>query len=120
MTKKVLVTGSRDFTDVSIIQSALADERPGSMLVIHGGARGADSIAGQLARDAYGVHEVIVPALWDKNGKRAAGPMRNAAMLDLKPDVVLAFFKQGAANIGSNQCVREAEYRHILVKEFWQ
>lgn len=59
-------------------------------LIIHGGAAGADSSAGEWARSKYGVHEVKVNANWYLHGK-AAGPMRNAAMLLLKPDLVIAF-----------------------------
>lgn len=128
--RKILVTGSREFTDWSIIQNALAVERwpagqnnpasgDGHMLVIHGGAKGADSIAGDLARRAINVHEVIVPALWDKNGK-GAGPQRNAAMMHLDPQVVLAFYKDSAKNIGTSDCVRRARSYDIEVKEFHQ
>lgn len=56
--------------------------------VIHGGAPGADSVAGQWAR-ANRVKETPVKADWQKFG-RAAGPIRNAEMLKLKPDLVIA------------------------------
>lgn len=121
--RKILITGSREFTDSEIIRLALANERgtegASQMLVIHGGAHGADSIAGSLARLAIDVHEVIVPALWDKNGK-GAGPKRNEAMMHLDPQVVLAFYKDGAGNRGTSDCVRRARSYGIPVKEFHQ
>jgi len=57
-------------------------------LVIHGGCAGVDLIADEWARQA-GIHTARVDALWKQNGK-AAGPMRNRAMLALRPDVVVA------------------------------
>lgn len=58
--------------------------------VIHGAARGADSLAGLWAKQR-GVPEWAFPAQWDIFGK-AAGPMRNKQMLDEgKPTHVLAF-----------------------------
>lgn len=61
--------------------------------LIHGGARGADSLADQWAR-AFGVPVIEFPVTageWAEHG-RAAGPMRNRRMLaDGRPDAVLAF-----------------------------
>lgn len=57
--------------------------------IIEGGATGADTIAGWWA----GVNQVTrttVPANWKKHGK-SAGPIRNQAMLALRPDLVIAF-----------------------------
>lgn len=89
--KLILVTGSRDWTDVSQIETDLemawgkrvddgSDVEP---TVIEGGARGADSIAGAWARRrrAKGVANVQFKADWTKHGK-AAGPIRNQEMLD--------------------------------------
>ena len=62
---------------------------PGS-IVIHGGAAGADTIAGELARE-YGLDVDEYQADWESFGRRA-GPIRNARMLTFgKPDVVYAF-----------------------------
>jgi hypothetical protein len=61
---------------------------PISML-IHGGARGADKMAGRWAYHK-GIHAAEVCALWDAFGK-AAGHRRNEAMLELGPTLVIAF-----------------------------
>ena len=91
MTVKVLVCGSRDWTDGDLIcdyLDALMDEI-GSFTVIHGGARGADTIAGQWGRTRN--FEVIeFPARWNTFGKRA-GAIRNREMADQGPDLVVAF-----------------------------
>ena len=59
-----------------------------SIRIIHGGAKGVDSLiaAWALARE---VPVVAFPAEWERLG-RIAGPLRNAQMLD-KADIVVAF-----------------------------
>lgn len=86
---KVLACGSRDWTDSDII-TALIVGLPGRPVVVHGGARGADSIAGSVA-ERLGLKTEVFPADWRGHG-RAAGPIRNRLMLaEGKPDVVVAF-----------------------------
>lgn len=124
---KVLVTGSRAFTDREMIRQALIEEwrtappadiaRQHRMIVIQGNAKGADWIAGDIATATRGVGSVIVPADWN-NDKKSAGPKRNRDMLALGPDVVLAFYKEGAANIGTSDMVRAAKAAGVPVKEF--
>lgn len=85
----VLVCGARDWTQRETIRSWLSKLPPGSVIV-HGAARGADTIADEEAR-ALGFEVRPYPADWQKHGK-AAGPIRNQRMLDAEaPDVVLAF-----------------------------
>lgn len=80
----VLVCGGRDYNgDVSCLS-----QLPMTMLV-HGGARGADTLADQWAK-SNNIHRARVDALWDTRGK-AAGMDRNAAMLLLRPDYCVAF-----------------------------
>lgn len=89
---KILVCGGRNFSDREALFSALDavhDKRHVQML-IHGAARGADSLAGEWA-DERGVLSASVKALWEKHGRKAAGPIRNRGMLLLEPDGVVAF-----------------------------
>lgn len=92
--KRVLVTGGRDFTTRAFLDAALDRYRQehGVALIIHGGARGADALAGRWAQ-ASGVPFVVMPAHWQAAALgKAAGPIRNQWMLDLlHPDVVIAF-----------------------------
>jgi len=63
---------------------------PPDLVLIHGGARGADRAADEWAVVSWVVVEEY-KADW-KNDGRAAGPIRNQRMLDLgKPDLVIAF-----------------------------
>lgn len=122
MSKIVLVTGSRDFEDGQTVLDALlaAQEwaNPERLIVIQGGARGADKLAHQAATALPGVLSVTVPADWENDGKYAAGPIRNSAMLELGPEVVLAFYRDGAANRGTQNCVDSATSLGIPVKVY--
>ena len=90
---KVLVCGGRDFADaqwLSDVLTGLLHETGGELLVIHGGARGADSLAWAFAQD-HGLPRSVFLADWGRYGKRA-GPLRNQRMLDEgRPDLLVAF-----------------------------
>lgn len=90
---RVLVCGSRTFTDreaVDAVLNGIAAATDRNLIVIHGAARGAD----RMAHDWTTLNDVPVLAFaanWNKYGKRA-GFVRNSEMLeDGKPDVVWAF-----------------------------
>lgn len=108
---KVLVCGSRDWTDHEKIRIRLA-ELPRGTLVLHGGARGADRIAGTVAA-SLGLAVNEYPADWRGFG-RSAGYRRNLAMLGQEPDLVLAFWLDGST--GTGHTVREARKRRIPVE----
>lgn len=93
----ITVTGSRDFNSPDLVNQvfdAICDEwRIGNypVLVRHGGARGADQLAGKIAKNrGWQVQEF--PANWDAHGK-SAGYVRNRELIDAEPiaDVVAAF-----------------------------
>ena len=88
----VIVCGSRGWTDSAKIKEVLAEIEPD--IVIAGGARGADRLGAQAARDlGIKVEEYpVTSADWQREGKRA-GLNRNYLMLNEgKPDIVLAFW----------------------------
>ncbi len=111
---RVLVCGGRDFTDRAAVFAALdrlARER-GVALLIHGAARGADTLAGDWAA-SRGVFTHAFPADWQRDG-RAAGPIRNQRMLvEGKPDGVVAF----PGGIGTADMIRRATAAGIKVWE---
>lgn len=89
---KLLVCGGRDYTDRLFLYSILDSYLFGDLFLtlIHGGAPGADRLAGEWAR-SRGCKVEIFPAHWSEQG-RAAGVIRNQRMLaEGKPDLVLAF-----------------------------
>ena len=89
---RLLVTGGRDYSDfqaLRIVLDQIHKEHPVTLL-IHGGARGADTLAGRWA-ESNGVPTAVYRAQWKEHGK-AAGPIRNQKMLtDAKPTAYLAF-----------------------------
>ena len=88
----ILVTGDREWRSpkqIRIIYRELAVFPKGSILV-HGAARGVDSLAGEIGKE-LGFEIRAYPADWEQYG-RAAGPIRNRLMLkEQKPDIVIAF-----------------------------
>lgn len=104
----VLVTGSRNWQDFNAIFDRLAAE-PAHTIVLQGGASGADTMA-KKAAFALGFMPLTLDANW-ATYKLAAGPIRNRAMLDLKPTKVLAFCRNHSK--GTMDCVNEARMRGI-------
>ena len=114
---KVIICGSRDWTNTLMIDSYLKNLPPFSV-VIHGEAPGADEIAHRLAHN----HGHIVrgyPARWDLYGD-AAGPIRNQQMLDEeKPvDRVVAFHEDLANSTGTKDMITRARKAWIPVQIF--
>lgn len=108
MKEKILICGSRDWTDTQEIFEII-DSLPSGSIVITGAARGADRIAEKLAKEKGLVVESY-PANWDKFGKRA-GYLRNIEMLDQNPDRVYAF-PLGESK-GTNHTIKESIKRGI-------
>jgi len=92
-TETWLVCGGRDFTDQAQLEQCL--DNYVTLLgipdkLIHGAARGADTLAGSWAI-SRGIDYAAVPADWKKYGFKA-GLIRNQVMLDLYPVTrVIAF-----------------------------
>lgn len=109
---RILVTGGRDYADRATVFVALesAVTRFGDVLIIQGGARGADALAKEWAL-ARGIPCIQMDAAWTALGKRA-GRVRNAWMADLcMPDCVLAF----PGGTGTADMIAYAEWKRIPV-----
>jgi hypothetical protein len=117
---KILVCGSRRWTDADIIRrhmiaAAAKHHLLHPIVIIHGAAPGADTVADDLALE-LGWRVVRKPADWARH-RWSAGPIRNREMLDLKPDLVLAFATPSLAlSRGTRDCVEEAQRRGIPVR----
>ena len=90
---RVLVTGSRDWTEPQAVADALRGVVSGlasqDVTVVHGACpTGADAHADRAAR-VFGMNVERHPA--DRSQGRAAGPRRNAAMVAQGADICLAF-----------------------------
>ena len=105
---RVLVCGGRDYAKADYVSRVL--DGLSVTTLVHGGARGADILAGHWAL-RHGVNTEVFYADWAR-GKRA-GPERNQRMLDSKPDLVVAF----PGGRGTADMVRRAKAAGIEVIE---
>ena len=121
---KALVCGSREWVEQAPIERELRKLPPGT-IIVHGGCRGADNIAGYVAKQlGFEVRPYPVPkGDWQRFGP-AAGHIRNQRMLDeehLKRegiDRVLAFHKDPGLGKGTRDMVRRSEAAGIPVERF--
>lgn len=105
---RVLVCGGRGFADTDAMTAALGPLHP--EIVIHGGASGADALAGAWAA-GRNVPCMVFPAHWVQG--RSAGPRRNAWMVTYgKPDLVVAF----PGGRGTENMVRTARAAGVEVR----
>jgi hypothetical protein len=105
---RILVTGSRDWSAPAPVLAAIERveaRSSGPLVLVHGAARGLDSMAAELIRGRPRWTEEAHPADWATHG-RAAGHRRNAAMVDLGAALCLAFPLPGSR--GTWDCVRRA------------
>lgn len=120
---RILVSGHRKFDDWALLTQTMDRTIPhdldtgeqdyGNLVIIEGGAPGADFLARVWAKWMYVKFEEY-PADWDKYGK-AAGPIRNKQMLDEgKPDLVVAFLAKDS--VGTKNMIEQAEKAGIPVK----
>ena len=130
MTATILVCGGREFDDWGLLSSTLdklcldrgwvrEPDEYGNWLpdvtVVHGGAKGADSLATDWAVINW-CYLTIHKADWENLGK-AAGPVRNKKMLEQsEPDIVVAFpGGKGTANM--IKLAKEAGVEVMIVNE---
>ena len=85
---RLIIAGSRTFTDYQLLCHTLAPERHRLTEVIHGGARGADQLGFRWAV-RHGIRSRCFAAQWESFGK-SAGVRRNHQMAQAG-DVLVAF-----------------------------
>ena len=125
---RVLVTGSRTWTDRLFIESKLLDAYSSRadhfFTVVHGDCPiGADYIANQWAHDFARTHgwPIVVehhPANWRANN-RGAGMIRNAEMVAAGADLCLAFIRTHSR--GATHCAGLAQAAGIETRVYeWE
>jgi len=110
---KVIVTGGRGFFDRKKLYDALdyiALSTGRIDLIAEGGARGADRLAQDYAREK-GIVNVTYHADWEKFGK-GAGHKRNQYMIDSNLDAYLVAMPGGK---GTEDCIRRAEKAGLTI-----
>lgn len=117
----VLVCGGRDYRDTSKVRTILdgfAHDK-GPIILVQGGASGADELARQWARrqNESTLHWMINDPADFKSLGRKAGPIRNQRMLDEhQPDIVIAF----PGGRGTDDMVRRAEKAGVPVERIYE
>lgn len=119
MNFRVLITGSRSWTDVSCIRAALAlvAETHSSITLVSGACpKGADMLCEMVATE-MGWDVERYPADWARYGKEA-GRVRNALMVDTSPDMVIGFIHNNSG--GTAHTIRLAKKNgfHTVVHSF--
>lgn len=129
---QVLVCGSREWVDPEPIRRELKalPVQTGALTtqdgyetcvvgptIIHGDARGADRLAGQIAEKELGLLVKPVPADWNRYGPKA-GPLRNERMLkEFGPiDLVIAFHEDLSRSRGTKDLISRALRAGVPVK----
>lgn len=76
---RLIICGDQKWTDRKLIEEQITLLKPGTV-IMHGNAKGADTIAGELANNRH-LKVFPFPALWGLHGKSAEAK-RNQRMLD--------------------------------------
>lgn len=127
---RILITGSRDWTDIGQIIYAILDavDNRGPNVLVHGGSpTGADKLADDVAK-AVGLATEVHPADWEHEG-RAAGWNRNRRMVALGADICLAFIGRCTSprcktsvshpSHGASHTTKLAEAAGILTRRYY-
>ena len=113
------ITGSRDGFYEDVIQEEILSFRSEATRFVIGDAKGVDSIARQIC-DEHGFEYKCYMADWERFG-RAAGPIRDKAMIDEeRPYMVLAFHKDWENSKGTKFTMKYALFRGINVLLFYK
>lgn len=140
--KRLLVTGSRNWTDADAVMRALDeavdvlwpndDPNRDPITLVHGDARGADRLAASIWASRWNMPTEAHPADWtgpcvatcpsqhrkwnsqNQNYCPRAGHRRNAEMVELGADLCMAFILDRSA--GATQCARLAAKAGIQVR----
>jgi hypothetical protein len=96
---RILVCGGRSYDDRTrlfrfmdrVLETigGTGETQRRDVVIIHGAARGADTLADDYARERE-LRVIRYPADWKTHG-RGAGPIRNKLMLTESPHVIIAF-----------------------------
>ena len=110
---KLIIAGSRTFTDYQLLCQVLAPDRHRITQVITGGARGADQLGYRWAWKHQVKHQLF-RADWERFGK-SAGVWRNHQMAQVG-DVLVAFWDgQSPGTSHMIQCMRALGKPVVLI-----
>lgn len=114
MFETVLVCGGRNYANRAAVFDVLNRLEP--EVVIHGAARGADSLAAEWVQTVLGVEGKAYPAYWKRYG-RGAGPTRNQLMLDDNLIDLVVVFPGGRGTGDMKQRAFDAKVPVLVISE---
>ena len=106
---RYVVTGGRNNNNIEAVNKAIS-ELPDDAVIVNGGAKGIDALCAIVAKKR-GLRVETFNAEWEKYGM-AAGPIRNAKMLE-NADYLIAFY----GGKGTADCVKQATSKGIPIIE---
>ncbi len=112
---RLLISGYRDFKDKKMIEEYMVKILPNEKnTVIHGGCKGVDLIAGEIAKKYNWDVEVYNPN-WSLGLK--AGPLRNERMIvEGYPDIALLFLsKESKGTLNMLNLCKKYKVKHEIV-----
>jgi hypothetical protein len=114
---KIIVSGDREWKNKLLMRHVMS-QLPTDTQLVHGGARGADKMSGEVATELGWPKPIVMNANWKKFGK-GAGPIRNQEMLTKHPDVamVLAFHQKIALSKGTKDMIHRS--RKVVPVRLW-
>lgn len=110
---KVIICGSRDWDDQHPIFLTIAglksmcDLTGEELVIVHGAARGADSLAEAIAT-ALQIKTIPVSAEWDIY-RKGAGAIRNQRMLDEHDISAVYAFRLPGPSVGTDDMINRAK-----------
>jgi hypothetical protein len=118
MSRRILVCGGRNCYDWLTVDKAIWEHLRQGDIIVHGAASGIDSIAMQLAmyNPDFFDHDPF-PADWDTHGK-AAGGIRNQAMLDSGIQGAL-IFAGGTGTADMTRRIKAAGIKFYDYTNYW-
>lgn len=108
--RKILICGSRNWSDRPTVRKVLRQIKH-PCEIIHGNAQGADKIGAEIAAALDFSVTAVFPD-WERYGK-SAGLKRNIAMLEMKPEIVIAFWD--GKSRGTQHTITQARQQGIPV-----
>lgn len=122
----IVISGCRDAEEINLydayfkrlnklFDAVLAKRQPHTVIVIEGGQRGVDFMAGRIA-GTRGCGWACVPANWHKYG-RGAGPLRNEWMLQMNVQRVYGLHHDWPNSKGTANCILRARSLSVWAKE---
>jgi predicted Rossmann fold nucleotide-binding protein DprA/Smf involved in DNA uptake len=115
--KRVIVAGSRDFTDYALLERKLdaifLNSKPEEVAIISGGAQGADCLGERYAH-VRSLQLIQVYARWNAYGRRV-GYVRNKLMAEIATHLV-AFWDGKIEGSGTKMMIDLAEQQGLPVR----